>query len=324
MPTLLLVDDDETLARALKFKLTNSIDDLTVVTASNCEDALKIADSCHPEILVVDYWLPDGDGLSLRKQLADRLIEVQTIMISAYWDDFGRSEAEEEHALKVFDKPFDLNELIVAVNFALNPAISKSENARLLPAKEPTDSAEKKTDRRKIEAAFVPNFLDVEEMLADVLNELKNVLIIDPSYLNAGMCKTVFAPYPDCHIELARNGAEAFVKLKMKGGFDLIIVERNLPDMQGNYFFEELTKQGYDHIPAVVVTNVKTKQHILSAMHAGAHGYVIKPWRSSHFRKLLKTVIKEQKGITKRSLSDRKKKMSIPVASFYECYECTE
>lgn len=328
MSTLLLVDDDEMLARAFAFKLRSSISTLTVITASTCDEALRAANRYKPGVLVADYWLPDGDGLSLQKQISKKLKNIQTIMISAYWDEFGRREAETENTLRVLDKPFEVDELIAAVKEAL-----MIEGALGSPEQESPQETPGAFDGEEPGSTPVVNgagstsdlpLFDGEMANGDVLNGLKNVMIVDPSSLNAGMCNMVFAPYPKCSLVLAKNGAQALGKVKGCRMFDLIITECNLPDMDGMQLLEELRRLRYDHIPMIVVTNIKEPRNIILAMEAGAAGYLIKPWRSSNFRKLLTTVVTEQNAMSRRSLAMRQKRTSISVASFDGCYEYTQ
>ena len=73
-----------------------------------------------PGAVVLDLALPDKDGTQILKELKDDwdAKKVPVIIISAYTgrlDHNGRSNAE-----AVFPKPFDIDQLIASVRFAVN------------------------------------------------------------------------------------------------------------------------------------------------------------------------------------------------------------
>jgi two-component system, response regulator RegA len=79
--TILLVDDDERITRALARSLTGN---RTVFTAQDSPSAVELARTHRPDLVVVDLLLGTASGLdvipALRHELPDRVI----VLISAY------------------------------------------------------------------------------------------------------------------------------------------------------------------------------------------------------------------------------------------------
>jgi two-component system, chemotaxis family, chemotaxis protein CheY len=103
------------------------------------------------------------------------------------------------------------------------------------------------------------------------------ILIVDDSslvrlYFRSGLEKAGF------DVEQAINGIEAMEKVLSKP-FDLLIVDVNMPRMDGIAFLRSL-RCGSSEIatlPALVISTESEKQDIADATAAGANFYLVKP-----------------------------------------------
>ena len=91
----------------------------------------------------------------------------------------------------------------------------------------------------------------------------------------------------------AEDGVTALAKLR-GGNFDFVVSDINMPNMDG---FELLTKIRADEqlkgLPVLMVTAEAKKENILNAAHAGASGYIVKPFTKATLEeKVLKIVQK--------------------------------
>jgi two-component system chemotaxis response regulator CheY len=79
-------------------------------------------------------------------------------------------------------------------------------------------------------------------------------------------------------IEEAINGIEAMEKVLARA-FDLVIVDVNMPRMDGLSFVRELRRSAADisTIPALMITTEAGEQDIEDARAAGANFYLVKP-----------------------------------------------
>ena len=80
-------------------------------------------------------------------------------------------------------------------------------------------------------------------------------------------------------VEQAENGQEAIDKLNETGCLDLVLVDWNMPVMNGLEFVESVRRdETYDRMPLVMVTTETEMERVERAMSAGANEYVMKPF----------------------------------------------
>ncbi|HEX9859805.1 MAG TPA: response regulator, partial [Nitrospirota bacterium] len=84
---------------------------------------------------------------------------------------------------------------------------------------------------------------------------LQKVLIVDDSSLIHQMYKLVFMRYKDCKLISAMNGLEALDKLSQEAGIQLVLLDINMPVMNGLQFLENIQKEGiHKGVPIIIVS----------------------------------------------------------------------
>jgi DNA-binding NarL/FixJ family response regulator len=84
---IFLVDDHEVVRRGLT-ELFNAEDDLDVVgEAGTAEQALTRVASARPDVAVLDLRLPDGDGVTVCREIRSSHPEIQCVILTSYADD---------------------------------------------------------------------------------------------------------------------------------------------------------------------------------------------------------------------------------------------
>ncbi|MCL2741127.1 MAG: response regulator [Oscillospiraceae bacterium] len=80
--------------------------------------------------------------------------------------------------------------------------------------------------------------------------------------------------------EEAEDGLQALELLeRIHGEVDLILLDWNMPGMNGYDFLVEVKKDGrYGHIPVMMVTTEGQQSSIIAAVRAGAANYLTKPF----------------------------------------------
>jgi two-component system OmpR family response regulator len=116
---ILVVEDDRTLLDVLKYKLTN--DGYDVVTATDGIQALEIARSQKPELIVLDIMLPELDGLEVCRILRKDM-NVPILMLTAKGDEIDKIVGLEVGADDYMTKPFSMRELLARVRAILRRA----------------------------------------------------------------------------------------------------------------------------------------------------------------------------------------------------------
>ncbi|EGG43314.1 MULTISPECIES: response regulator [Streptomyces] len=82
-----LLDDHEVVRRGVH-DLLNDEDDIEVVgEAANAEQALVRVPALRPDVAVLDVRLPDGDGVSVCRELRSRLPDLACLMLTSFDDE---------------------------------------------------------------------------------------------------------------------------------------------------------------------------------------------------------------------------------------------
>ena len=103
---ILVVDDEQLVRWSLSERLRG--EHYEVVEASSAAEALERADGV--DAVLLDFTLPDGDGLTVLKALHERDPDVPVIMITAHKDISLVVETMKAGAFDYAPKPFDLDE----------------------------------------------------------------------------------------------------------------------------------------------------------------------------------------------------------------------
>ena len=116
---------------------------------------------------------------------------------------------------------------------------------------------------------------------------LKKVIVIDDSALIHQMYKMVLMRYK-CEIIAAQNGQEGLEKLAKNPDADLILLDINMPLMNGLEFIKKVRELGkYDNVPIVIVSTEGKEEDTMRGLALGAKGYVKKPFQPSDMHTLI-------------------------------------
>jgi DNA-binding response OmpR family regulator len=126
---ILLVDDDQPILEMLQFMLTKE-KFANIYTAETAKEALKLAKEVRPDLIVLDIMLPDGDGLTVCKDIR-QFTEAPILFLTAknsYLDKLaGFSFGGDDY----ITKPFNPLEVVARIRVQLKRHLKSVE----LPAK---------------------------------------------------------------------------------------------------------------------------------------------------------------------------------------------
>ena len=114
---ILIVDDDPFNLDLLEQELTDK--GYVIERANSGEEALKKVESFQPDLILLDYQMPDMNGLEVLKELRSRGNDVPVVMITAYGTIERAVQAMKEGAYDFVPKPFDPDHLALVVQKAL-------------------------------------------------------------------------------------------------------------------------------------------------------------------------------------------------------------
>jgi two-component system, NtrC family, response regulator AtoC len=123
--TVLVVDDERTLARAIKAFLTEA--GYVAEVASDGESAVELLQSLRPDLVFADVRLPGISGIDLLRRIREFDPAIPVIMMTAYGTIEGAVEAVKLGAFDYMKKPVDLEELKLLADRARETAVLKQE-----------------------------------------------------------------------------------------------------------------------------------------------------------------------------------------------------
>ena len=129
MPKVLVVDDDVKLLKMLKRTLV--FENLDVLTATNGREALEVVQQEAPDLLIVDWMMPEMDGLELIQHLRDANNRMPILMLTARDAVENRVFGLESGADDYLVKPFAPAELVARVHALLRRVEPKADDQEL-------------------------------------------------------------------------------------------------------------------------------------------------------------------------------------------------
>jgi UDP-3-O-acyl N-acetylglucosamine deacetylase len=118
MSTVLVVDDEGEIRSSLRGVLND--EGLRVLEAEGGHEALELVRREHPELVLLDVWMPDVDGIELLRQLRSEPNRPQVVMISGHGNVETAVRATKLGAFDFIEKPFSIDALLQIVTRALD------------------------------------------------------------------------------------------------------------------------------------------------------------------------------------------------------------
>ena len=121
MASILVVDDEMGIRELLNEILTD--EGHTVYAAESAVQARTIREQMRPDLVLLDIWMPDVDGITLLKEWSKTgQLTMPVVMMSGHATIDTAVEATRIGALNFLEKPIALQKLLKTVNKALESA----------------------------------------------------------------------------------------------------------------------------------------------------------------------------------------------------------
>ncbi|MEI6413299.1 MAG: response regulator transcription factor [Pseudomonadota bacterium] len=164
IPTILIVEDDPAMQIGLRDNL--ELEGYRVLVAGTLRAGREAVRQDRPDILLLDLMLPDGDGLSLCRQLrADGFVQ-PILMLTARGEELDRLLGFEVGADDYIVKPFSLRELLARVRAHLRRRPSPAA------AEGPAEVGEAVADFRRHQLSREGQLLEVSAKEMELLRYL--------------------------------------------------------------------------------------------------------------------------------------------------------
>jgi two-component system chemotaxis response regulator CheY len=108
---------------------------------------------------------------------------------------------------------------------------------------------------------------------------LMRFMLVDDSQTMRRIQKTQLNGMGITDIQEASNGEEAMALLKTGGPFDIILLDWNMPVMDGLTFLKKArADEAYKSVKIIMCTSEAEKMKVVEAIKAGANNYIVKPF----------------------------------------------
>jgi len=129
-PRILVVDDEPDIRRLVCEILED--EGYQVATAENAGAARELKKAKAPNLILLDIWMPDTDGITLLKEwVAEEAMLCPVVMMSGHGSVEAAVEATRLGAYDFLEKPLSLAKLLLIVERALEASSLQIENAGL-------------------------------------------------------------------------------------------------------------------------------------------------------------------------------------------------
>lgn len=244
---VIIVDDAAAVRGMLRALLTD--EGYRVITDLPSGGGLLAAvERHHPEIVCLDYHLPDCNGLDLLKQLRAEHPLTAVVMITGDPDPDLEAAAAEAGAAGFIRKPFSPDKIIKELHLV-------AHTGRLLAAARRPMSAE-----------------------APVVGTARaNAVIADDSATMRMLLKAILERVGVAVVGEASDGKQA-VELAARHRPDIVCLDLDMPVMNG---LDALTaiRTGHPAAKVMMITGNANRDAIVQAGRSGARGYILKPFR---------------------------------------------
>ena len=136
MTIRVLIADDHRLFRQGLISLMKTRGDLVDVIgeAETGEEAVRLAEELHPDVILMDIYMPQGDGLQAAKEIRARLPKIAIVMLTSSERDGHLYEAVRLGVSGYLLKSLDATELFDSLSRVVNgeTAMTPAMAARLL------------------------------------------------------------------------------------------------------------------------------------------------------------------------------------------------
>ncbi|CAA7619115.1 putative Histidine kinase [Candidatus Terasakiella magnetica] len=250
---MLVVDDNENARTVLVDMLTSMSFRVDAVDSGKAAIALvrEVATAKPFEIVFLDWQMPGLDGIETAQAITGLGLThpPHLIMVTAHGREEVMKAAEAAGIEDVLIKP-------------VNPSIMFDAVMRVLGAAMDDDDAE------------VADGVAPSDAALETLNGLR-VLLVEDNDFNQQVASELLADV-GIKVEVAENGAIA-VEMVKTGSYDVVLMDMQMPVMDGVTATIEIRKQGYGGLPIIAMTANAMQADRDKCTAAGMNGYLTKP-----------------------------------------------
>ncbi len=144
-PRILIADDEAEIRSTLRSIVEEESDIGGVAvteadTGANTLAALTGPEDQRPDLVLLDHYLPDMEGTDILQEMLNRGIDIPVILMTAKGQASGAIQAIQLGAFDYLSKPFDISEVLNAINQALRQKeMRRADAAADMPDIDPSE-----------------------------------------------------------------------------------------------------------------------------------------------------------------------------------------
>lgn len=117
-------------------------------------------------------------------------------------------------------------------------------------------------------------------------------LTVDDSKTMRNIIKKTLSLFDGAEVFEAADGAEGLAAFQQNNPIDLVLLDWNMPNMDGLTMLTKL-RETNKTVPVIMVTTEAEKPRIVAAIKAGANNYVIKPFTGDALKEKIEETLKK-------------------------------
>ena len=242
---VLIVDDTTIIRSLLNNALRNNGYEVVGQLASG-SGLMEAIVKTRPDIVCLDYQLPDANGLTLLREVRNAYSDVSVIMITGETDIELENAAADAGAAGFITKPFSL----IALAQEMQQVVQTRQAVKIIGQ---TAASNANTSAARSTAIIADDSATMRNLLSSILASA-NIQVV----------------------ATASNGREAILMVSEYKP-ELVFLDCDMPLMSGLDALRSITEQ-WPGTKVAMITGRSDRETIVQANQSGAKGYVLKPF----------------------------------------------
>jgi len=122
-----VVDDHIMVSEMLALSISKESDLVLVDVASNMASALDLVRRDRPDVVLVNYRLPDGDGVDVVKKILEEYPDTRVVMLSSSVDRDVRAQSFGAGCVRYLGRDRSIRDILSAIRSAAHDDLIRSE-----------------------------------------------------------------------------------------------------------------------------------------------------------------------------------------------------
>jgi DNA-binding response OmpR family regulator len=284
---ILVIDDDPRIVLALQIRLKSA--DYEVLTAADGVKGLLMALELKPDLVIADIMMPLGGGFSMAYRLREQAPEMPVIFITASKQQALREMADKLGAVGFLEKPFEKDELLVAVTKALramlvssvaSPIIGWPDTSKLRVPASATATPATNSQIRPSNTTKRPGW---------ITGKNKILIVEDDRNISLGVGLRLWM---DGQSVLYAYDALSALNMAVENQPDVVVLDIGLPGGSGLMVAERIQNLVPKFTPIIFITASKQPELRRQAMALGAAGFLEKPFEEGELMAAIQNALK--------------------------------